>query len=176
MTEITVDATKIGIKKPIKIVRSFAMQRKAKVLQESLSKAALDSQEEFADLTKDGGFLASLKQDKSEDNKSLERLEKKYKVTSGITDPDFWDTRVNSVGNVIMVKLDGLQKFSSYGQIEEYISFIEDLADINTKKEKDKFENNEKLTTDNIIEVGQEIIGKILGIEDMEATEDDRKS
>ena len=59
---------------------------------------------------------------------------------------------------------------------EKYLTFIEDLAGINTKARKQKFEDGD-LSTDDIAEVAKKLTFAILDIkEDSEASESDKKS
>lgn len=59
---------------------------------------------------------------------------------------------------------------------EKYLAFIEDLAGINTKTRKQKFESGD-LSTDAIAEVAKKLTFAILDIkEDSEASESDKKS
>ena len=59
---------------------------------------------------------------------------------------------------------------------EKYLAFIEDLAGINTKARKQKFENGD-LSTDDIAEVAKKLTFAILDIkEDSEVSESDKKS
>ena len=160
MTQITVEAKELGLK-PIEVDHSFGMKRKAGELNKDISQFQLDAQRKFSSAVRDMNILQKLDKSKAEDERTLERLEDKYGTGFGSTDPDYWDMRVESVALAISPQVNQV---------------IEDLAGINTKARKQKFENQD-LSTDDIAKVAKKLMFAILDIkEDSEASESDKKS
>lgn len=177
MTQITVEAKELGLK-PIEVDHSFGMKRKAGQLNKDISQIQLDAQRSFSSAVRDMNVLQKLDKSKSEDERTLERLEDKYGTGFGSTDPDYWDMRIESVALAISPQVNQVT-LTSETEIkitEKYLAFIEDLAGINTKARKKKFEDKD-LSTDAIAEVAKRLTFAILDIkEDAEASESDKKS
>ena len=100
MTQITVEAKELGLK-PIEVDHSFGMKRKAGQLNQDISQIQLDAQRDFSSAVRDMNVLQKLDKSKSEDERTLERLEDKYGTGFGSTDPDYWNMRVESVALAI---------------------------------------------------------------------------
>lgn len=177
MTQITVEAKELGLK-PIEVDHSFGMKRKAGQLNKDISQIQLDAQRSFSSAVRDMNVLQKLDKSKSEDERTLERLEDKYGTGFGSTDPDYWDMRIESVALAISPQVNQvtLTSETELKITEKYLAFIEDLAGINTKARKKKFEDKD-LSTDVIAEVAKRLTFAILDIkEDAEASESDKKS
>lgn len=177
MTQITVEAKELGLK-PIEVDHSFGMKRKAGQLNKDISQIQLDAQRSFSSAVRDMNVLQKLDKSKSEDERTLERLEDKYGTGFGSTDPDYWDMRIESVALAISPQVNQvtLTSETELKITEKYLAFIEDLAGINTKARKKKFEDKD-LSTDGIAEVAKRLTFAILDIkEDAEASESDKKS
>lgn len=179
MTQITVDAKELGLGS-IEVDHSFGMKRKAGELNKDISQIQLDAQRKFSSAVRDMNILQKLDKSKAEDERTLERLEDKYGTGFGFgaTDPDYWDMRVESVALAISPQVNQvtLTAGTEIKITEKYLAFIEDLAGINTKTRKQKFESGD-LSTDAIAEVAKKLTFAILDIkEDSEASESDKKS
>lgn len=177
MAKITVEAKELGLK-PIEVDHTFGMKRKAGKLNQDISQIQLDAQRDFSNAVRDMNILQKLDKSNSEDERTLERLEDKYGTGFGSTDPDYWDMRVESVALAISPKVNQITLTSETELkiTEKYLSFIEDLAGINTKAKKQKFESQD-LSTDDIAKVAKRLAFAIFGIkEDSEASESDNKS
>lgn len=177
MTQVTVDASQLGLGS-IEVDHSFGMKRKAGELNKDISQIQLDAQRKFSAAVRDMNVLQKLDKSKSEDERTLERLEDKYGTGFGSIDPDYWDMRVESVALAISPEVNQvtLTAGTELKITEKYLAFIEDLAGINTKARKQKFENGD-LSTDDIAEVAKKLTFAILDIkEDSEASESDKKS
>ncbi len=177
MTQITIEAKELGLK-PIEVDHTFGMKRKAGQLNQDISEIQLDAQKKFSSAIRDMNVLQKLDKSKSEDERTLERLEDKYGTGFGSTDPDYWDMRVEAVALAISPQVNQvtLASKTELGVTEKYLAFIEDLAGINTKARKQKFENQD-LSTDDIANVAKRLVFAILDIkEDSEASESDKKS
>lgn len=174
---IKVEAKEIGLK-PIEVNRSFSAKRKVGKLNEEIADIQLKTQKDLQDGIRDMNILQGLKQDHSEDERTLERLEAKYGTGFGSKDPDYWDMRLEAIALIIAPKVDQItvQNKTELALTEKYLEFIEDLAGINTKSKKEKFEDSD-IDTDAIKEVASRLARTILNIpDDVEPTEDDRKS
>lgn len=177
MTQITVDAKELGLGS-IEVDHSFGMKRKAGELNKDISQIQLDAQRKFSSAVRDMNILQKLDKSKAEDERTLERLEDKYGTGFGSTDPDYWNMRVESVALAISPQVNQvtLTAGTEIKITEKYLAFIEDLAGINTKARKQKFENQD-LNTDDIADVAKRLVFAILDIkEDSEASESDKKS
>lgn len=177
MTQITVDAKELGLGS-IEVDHSFGMKRKAGELNKDISQIQLDAQRKFSSAVRDMNILQKLDKSKAEDERTLERLEDKYGTGFGATDPDYWDMRVESVALAISPQVNQvtLTAGTEIKITEKYLAFIEDLAGINTKTRKQKFENQD-LNTDDIADVAKRLVFAILDIkEDSEASDSDKKS
>lgn len=177
MTQVTVDASQLGLGS-IEVDHSFGMKRKAGELNQDISQIQLDAQRDFSSAVRDMNVLQKLRQTNSEDERTLERLEDKYGTGFGSTDPDYWDMRVESVALAIAPRVNQvtLTSETELKITEKYLAFIEDLAGINTKARKQKFENQD-LSIDAIAKVARKLMFAILDIkEDSEASESDKKS
>lgn len=177
MTQITVDAKELGLGS-IEVDHSFGMKRKVGELNKDISQIQLDAQRKFSSAVRDMNILQKLDKSKAEDERTLERLEDKYGTGFGATDPDYWDMRVESVALAISPQVNQvtLTAGTEIKITEKYLAFIEDLAGINTKTRKQKFESGD-LSTDAIAEVAKKLTFAILDIkEDSEASESDKKS
>ncbi|MGP3221864.1 hypothetical protein [Lactobacillus paragasseri] len=177
MTQITVDANELGLGS-IEVDHSFGMKRKAGELNKDISQIQLDAQRKFSSAVRDMNVLQKLDKSKSEDEHTLERLEDKYGTGFGSTDPDYWNMRVESVALAISPQVSQvtLTSETELKITEKYLAFIEDLAGINTKARKQKFENQD-LNTDDIADVAKRLVFAILDIkEDSEASDSDKKS
>ncbi len=175
---IEVEAKELGLK-PIEVDHSFGMKRKAGVLNEEISKIQLDAQREFTSAVRDMNILSKLDKSKSEDERTLERLEEKYNAGFGTTDPDMWDMRLEAIAMLLSPKVDkiSLSSKTELKLTEKYLEFIEDLAGINTKTKREKFENKD-LDTSDIAAVARRLMLAILNIkkEDAQPTAEDEKS
>nr|UVY01443.1 MAG: tail assembly chaperone protein [Bacteriophage sp.] len=177
MAKLTVEAKELGLK-PIEVDRSFGMKRKVGELNKEISEIQLEAQKDFSGAIRDMNVLAKLKKSNSEDERTLERLENKYGTGFGSSDPEFWDMRLDAIALVIQPKVNriSLTADTELKITEKYLDFIEDLAGINTKSKKEKFENQD-LNTDAIADVAKRLVFTILDIqEDSETSEDDKKS
>lgn len=177
MTQITVEAKELGLK-PIEVDHTFGMKRKAGQLNQDISQIQLEKQRGFSSAVRDLNVLQKLDKSKSEDERTLERLEDKYGTGFGSTDPDYWDMRVEAVALAISPQVNQvtLTSETELKITEKYLAFIEDLAGINTKARKRKFENQD-LNTDDIADVAKRLVFAILDIkEDSEASDSDKKS
>lgn len=177
MTQITVDAKELGLGS-IEVDHSFGMKRKAGELNKDISQIQLDAQRKFSSAVRDMNILQKLDKSKAEDERTLERLEDKYGTGFGSTDPDYWNMRVESVALAISPQVNQvtLTAGTEIKITEKYLAFIEDLAGINTKARKQKFENQD-LNTDDIADVAKRLVFAILDIkEDSEASDSDKKS
>lgn len=177
MTQITVEVKELGLK-PIEVDHTFGMKRKAGQLNQDISEIQLDAQKKFSSAIRDMNILQKLDKSKSEDERTLERLEDKYGTGFGSTDPDYWDMRVEAVALAISPQVNQvtLTSETELKITEKYLAFIEDLAGINTKARKQKFENQD-LNTDDIADVAKRLVFAILDIkEDSEASDSDKKS
>ena len=177
MAKLTVEAKELGLK-PIEVDRSFGMKRKVGELNKEISEIQLEAQKDFSGAIRDMNVLAKLKKSNSEDERTLERLENKYGTGFGSSDPEFWDMRLDAIALVIQPKVNriSLTADTELKITEKYLDFIEDLAGINTKSKKEKFENQD-LNTDDIAKVAKKLVFAILDIkEDSEVSESDKKS
>lgn len=177
MTQITVDAKELGLGS-IEVDHSFGMKRKAGELNKDISQIQLDAQRKFSSAVRDLNILQKLDKSKSEDERTLERLEDKYGTGFGSTDPYYWEMRLESVALAISPQVNQVT-LTSETELKitaKYLAFIEDLAGINTKARKQKFESGD-LSTDAIAKVAKKLTFAILDIkEDSEASESDKKS
>lgn len=177
MTQITVDAKELGLGS-IEVDHSFGMKRKAGELNKDISQIQLDAQRKFSSAVRDLNILQKLDKSKSEDERTLERLEDKYGTGFGSTDPYYWEMRLESVALAISPQVNRVT-LTSETELKitaKYLAFIEDLAGINTKARKQKFESGD-LSTDSIAKVAKKLAFAILDIkEDSEASESDKKS
>lgn len=179
MTQITVDAKELGLGS-IEVDHSFGMKRKAGELNKDISQIQLDAQRKFSSAVRDLNILQKLDKSKSEDERTLERLEDKYGTGFGSTDPYYWEMRLESVALAISPQVNRVT-LTSETELKitaKYLAFIEDLAGINTKARKQKFESGSgDLSTDAIAKVAKKLTFAILDIkEDSEASESDKKS
>lgn len=177
MAKLTVEAKELGLK-PIEVDRSFGMKRKAGELNKEISEIQLEAQKDFSGAIRDMNILSKLKKSNSEDERTLERLENKYGTGFGSSDPEYWDMRLDAIALAIEPKVNRitLTADTELKITEKYLDFIEDLAGMNTKTKKEKFENQD-LSTDAIADVAKRLVFTILDIqEDSEASEDDNKS
>lgn len=177
MAKLTVEAKELGLK-PIEVDRSFGMKRKAGELNKDISEIQLEAQREFSGAIRDMNVLSKLKKSNSEDERTLERLENKYGTGFGSSDPEYWEMRLDAIALVIQPKVNRitLTADTELKITEKYLEFIEELAGINTKAKKEKFENQD-LNTDGIADVAKRLVFTILDIqEDSEASENDKKS
>lgn len=177
MTQITVDAKELGLGS-IEVDHSFGMKRKAGELNKDISQIQLDAQRKFSSAVRDLNILQKLDKSKSEDERTLERLEDKYGTGFGSTDPYYWEMRLESVALAISPQVNRVT-LTSETELKitaKYLAFIEDLAGINTKARKQKFESGD-LSTDAIAKVAKKLAFAILDIkEDSEDSESDKKS
>lgn len=177
MTQITVDAKELGLGS-IEVDHSFGMKRKAGELNKDISQIQLDAQRKFSSAVRDLNILQKLDKSKSEDERTLERLEDKYGTGFGSTDPYYWEMRLESVALAISPQVNRVT-LTSETELKitaKYLAFIEDLAGINTKARKQKFESGD-LSIDAIAKVAKKLAFAILDIkEDSEASESDKKS
>lgn len=177
MAKLTVEAKELGLK-PIEVDRSFGMKRKAGELNKEISEIQLEAQKDFSSAIRDMNVLTKLKKSNSEDERTLERLENKYGTGFGSSDPEYWEMRLDAIALAIQPKVNRITLTSDTELkiTEKYLDFIEELAGINTKAKKEKFENKD-LNTDAIADVAKRLVFTILDIqEDSEASEDDKKS
>ena len=177
MTQVTVDASQLGLGL-IEVDHSLGMKRKAGELNKDISQFQLDAQRKISGAIRDMNVLQKLDKSKSEDERTLERLEDKYGTGFGSIHPDYWDMRVESVALAISPEVNQvtLTAGTELKITEKYLAFIEDLAGINTKARKQKFESGD-LSTDAIAEVAKKLTFAILDIkEDSEVSESDKKS
>lgn len=179
MKVMTVDAKKLGIS-DFKVTCSLGTQTKVAMFQQKIAKLQLDAQTELAALTRDARLVDTLKHDKSEDQRTMQRLADKYDMNLGPFDPEMWDVYKNGIGTAIDMKVEMLANPASaqllLKRAKISFDFIEDLAGITTKRGKEKLENNDDLTLDDLDEVTSQIVNTVMGTEDAKPTEDDRKS
>lgn len=177
MAKLTVEAKELGLK-PIEVDRSFGMKRKAGELNKEISEIQLEAQKDFSSAIRDMNVLTKLKKSNSEDERTLERLENKYGTGFGSSDPEYWEMRLDAIALAIQPKVNRitLTADTELKITEKYLDFIEELAGINTKARKQKFENQD-LSTDDIAKVAKKLMFAILDIkEDSEVSESDKKS
>lgn len=176
----TVEAKEIGLD-PIEVSDSIGMQKKVAETQEKLAKLGFDEQDKFTKATRDANIISKLDKEKSEDVRTMERYTKEYGVDLGPFDKDLWSLYSDLISNKIeyaMASVMGdLLPKRELATIELQLTFIEDLAGINTKAKKEKFENSELVTNKSVNKVYSRLIHAIMNVpEDAEETEEDSKS
>lgn len=179
MTKITIDASKLGIP-DFQIKRGLGNQQKVGEFQEKVAKFQMDAKAKMVKLSRDGRLLDALDKNKSEDQRTMERLSKEYDADLGPFSIDLWDIYKAAIGMTIENELEPISDPSSAVMLLKRaklsFAFIEEMAGITTKKTKEKFENNDDLTIDDLNTVTNQIVQAVMGVEDQEPTEQDKKS
>lgn len=176
----TVELKEIGLD-PVEVSNSIGMQKKVAEVQKKLAKLSLDEQDEFTKATRVANIISKLNKDKSEDVRTMERYAKEYGVDLGPFDKELWDLYEQLIANKIgyvMAEVQGdMLPDKQLQTIEIQLNFIEELAGINTKAKKEKFENSELLTNESVQDAYSRLVRAIMNIpEDVEETEEDSKS
>lgn len=180
MTEIkTIEVPKLGLK-PITVNDSMGLQTKVGELQQEIAKIRLEEQKKMVKATRDANVISKLDPKKSEDQKTMERLSQEYDVNLGPFDPDLWSIYQNAIGMQIeeqMVKSTSTNSPELTLKLADLeLKFIEDLAGITTKKEKEKFRNSDAFSPADVDEATGKLVRAIMGTEGKEPTEEDSKS
>lgn len=179
MTTKTIDADKLGLK-PIKVNQSLGMQQKVGIFQKEISKISLDNQTELTSAVRDANIVSHLNKDKAEDQRTMKRIADKYGVDLGPFDVNMWEFYDQALANLLTDKVvtisSGNSAEASLKIAMKKLQFIEDLAGITSKREKEKLENSDKFTTEDVAELTGKLIQAIMGTEGEEPTKEDTKS
>lgn len=124
---------------------------------------------------RDAHILDQLKREKSEDQRTLSRIEKEYGLPEfAETDEDSWSIRIATLGTMLSNFVDNSRALQDEKEIEIRIHFIEKIAKLSNKREKEKLE---KASPEAILNFANELSRKIMGVkEDAKPTEEDSKS
>lgn len=119
-------------------------------------------------------IVDQLKREKSEDQKTLSRLEKEYHLPKfNLVDEDSWSVRVQTLGVKLSNIVENIDITQTLDELEIRKEFIAKVAKLG-KKEKFKLE---KTSPEEIINFSNLLAKKIMNVdENAQATEEDSKS
>lgn len=113
---------------------------------------------------RDAHIIDPLKRDKSEDQKTLSRLEKEYDLPEmTLTDQASWEIRKQTLGTIMSNLVDNVDVLQMEAELKIRREFIAKIAGLTTKKEKEKLE---KANPDAIFDVSNLLARRIMGVAD----------